>query len=65
MKFAQSESEITKADDENFTNKVDTFLRQTGTRKSLMFTLITSFGVKRNVYSGRVQRQVTLRELIQ
>ena len=65
MKFAQSEYEITKADDENFTNKVDTFLRQTGTRKSLIFTLITSFGVKQNVYSGRVQRQVTLRELIQ
>lgn len=64
MKFAQSEYEITKTDNENITNKVDTFLRQTATRKSLMLTLITSFGVKQNVYSGRIQRQVILHELM-
>ena len=63
MKFARSEYEITKADDEDFENKLEAFLRQTNTRKSLMLTLITSFGIKPNKYSGHVQRQVTMEEL--
>lgn len=63
MKYSQSEYEITRQDDENFGNKLSAFLCQTGTRKSLMLTLITSFGVKPNKYSGHVQRQVTLAEL--
>jgi len=63
MKFARGVYEITKADDADFENKLETFLRQTGTRKSLMLTLITSFGIVTNKYSGRIQRQVTLAEL--
>lgn len=63
MKFTQSEYEITKSDEESFENKLEMFLQQTKTGKSLMFTLITSFGVKQNSYSGRVQRQVTLTDL--
>lgn len=63
MKFAQSEYEITKSDEESFENKLEMFVQQTKTGKSLMFTLITSFGVKQNSYSGRIQRQVTLTDL--
>lgn len=63
IKFAQSEYEITKSDEESFENKLEMFLLQTKTSKSLMLTLITSFGLKQNCYSGRVQRQVTLADL--
>ncbi len=63
MKFAQSEYEITKSDEESFENKLEMFLQQTKTGKSLMLTLITSFGIKQNKYSGRVQRQVALTDL--
>ena len=63
IKFAQSEYEITKSDEESFENKLEMFLRQTKTGKSLMLTLITSFGLKQNCYSSRVQRQVTLADL--
>ncbi len=63
MKFSHSEYEITKADEENFENKIETFIQQTKTRKSLMLTLITSFGIIRNSYSGRIQQQVTLEDL--
>jgi hypothetical protein len=38
-------------------------MRQTKTRKSLMLTLVTSFGLKKNKYSGQVQRLVTLEDL--
>ena len=63
MKFARSEYEITKADDDNFNYKLEVFLQQTNTKKSLMLTLITTFGVAKNKYSGTVQRQVTLADL--
>lgn len=63
MKFARSEYEITKADDENLNHKLEVFLKQTGTKKSLMLTLISSFGIIKNKYSGSVQRQVVLADL--
>ena len=65
MKFSQREYEIEKSDEASFENKLATFLRQTKTSKSLMLTLITSFGIKPNIYSGRVQRQITLADLFQ
>ena len=64
MKFSHSEYEITKSDDEDFENKIESFLRQTKTGKSLMLTLITSFGVKPGKYSGHVQRQLSLDDFI-
>ena len=63
MKFARTEYEITKTDEEDFENKIEAFLNQTKTRKSLMLTLITSFGIKQNKYSGRIQNQITLEDL--
>jgi hypothetical protein len=63
MKFSRSDYEITKSEAEDLDNKLEIFLRQTNTRKSLMLTMITSFGIKPGNYSGRVQVQVTLEDL--
>jgi hypothetical protein len=63
MKFSRGEYEIDRSDDETLSRKIDTFMRQTKTRKSLMLTLVTSFGLKKNKYSGQVQRLVTLGDL--
>ena len=63
MKFSRGEYEIDRSDDETLSRKIDTFMRQTKTRKSLMLTLVTSFGLKKNKYSGQVQRLVTLEDL--
>jgi hypothetical protein len=63
MKFAQSEYEITKSDAENLDNKLNQFISQTKTNKSIMLTMITTFGIARNKYSGSIQRQVSLNEL--
>ena len=43
--------------------RVETFRRQTRTRKGVRVVMITSFGVKRNKYSGNVQSVVTLEDL--
>jgi hypothetical protein len=59
----QLRNDITKSDAEDLDNKLDKFLIQANTRKSLMLTLITSFGIKPGKYSGRVQTQVTLEDL--
>ena len=63
MKFSRSEYEITKSDATELDNKLEAFIRQTNTRKSLMLTLITTFGVKKGKYSGDVQAQLTLDDL--
>ena len=63
MKFSRSPYEITKSDDEDFDNKLAAFLQQTKTTKSLMLTLVTSFGIVQNKYSGHVQNQVTMEDL--
>lgn len=63
MKFSRSEYEITKDDADNFDNKLEAFVRKTKTQKSLMLTLITSFGSVQNKYSSSVQKQVTLADL--
>ena len=63
MKFSRSEYEVTKADSDDFDNKLNRFLEQTRTHKSVMLTLITSFGIKNNKYSGTIQRVVTLSDL--
>ena len=64
MKFSQSEYEMTKAEYENINNRINTFQQQSKTVKSLIFTLITSHGLKQNKWSGHVQRVVTLKDLI-
>lgn len=45
-------------------NKIEAFRRKTNCRKSLVFTMITTYGVKNNnKFSGIVNSQVTLEDL--
>ena len=63
MKYSDGDFTIDKDDDEAFRSRVKVFKETTKTRKSLMFTLVTTVGLKRNKYSGRVQKVVTLDDL--
>ena len=45
-------------------NKIAAFKAATKTKKSLVPTMITTFGVKRNQYSGKVQQEVVLDDLL-
>ena len=63
MKFSKTEYEITKSDCENFEKKIEAFISETNTKKSVMFTMVTSFGLKHNKYSGFVQKELTLDDL--
>ena len=51
------------AEDRKLAERVETFRRQTRTRKGVRVVMITSFGLKRNKYSGNVQSVITLEDL--
>lgn len=63
MKFSNTEYEITKTDAVNLDNKLSRFIDQTKIKKSVMVTMITSFGIRLGKYYGLVQRQLTLDDL--
>ncbi len=63
MKYSINEYVIDKEYETALRNKLDAFRRETGTKKTLLMTMITTFGVRKNIYSGFVQSQVTLEDL--
>ncbi len=63
MKFSQGEFEITKQYDERLRERAELFRTATKTRKALHQTFVTTYGLKKNMYSGNVQSEVVLDDL--
>lgn len=63
MKYSSTQFVISKDYEEKLRNKIAAFREETKTRKSLMLTLVTTYGVKENMHSGCVQSQVLLDDL--
>lgn len=63
MKFSQDEFTIDKDYEQNLRRKISRFIEVSGTKKSIQLTFITTYGVKKNMYSGRVTNQVILSDL--
>ena len=63
MKFSGGEYEIDAAENRRLAERVETFRRQTNTRKGVRIVLVTSYGLKRNKYFGNIQGIVTLDDL--
>ncbi|MBP7554865.1 MAG: ATPase [Chitinophagaceae bacterium] len=64
MKYAESEFVIDKKYSTELENKRTVFKQATGTKKSLFLTMLTTFGLKENEYSGRlVQNSLTMDDL--
>ena len=63
MKFYNGPFEISKEYEEKLQEKIRVFAEETKTRKSLLLTLITSYGLKQNKHSDIVQKQITMDEL--
>jgi predicted AAA+ superfamily ATPase len=64
MKFATDEFVIDKKYAAELDNKVNTFRRETNTKKTLFPTMITTYGVKKNDhYIGRIQGEVIMKDL--
>jgi hypothetical protein len=65
MKYAQKEFVIDKKYDEVLRHKTAAFQEETQTRKSLLLTFVTTYGVKQNSYSGHIQKEVLLEDLFE
>ena len=63
MKFFQDEFVISKDYDERLRRKISRLQEETGGKRNVQVTLVTTFGLKKNMYSSRVQRVVTLEGL--
>ncbi|WP_343523747.1 ATP-binding protein [Pedobacter sp.] len=61
MKFSVAPFEISKSYQKELDNKLKVFQSQTGTRKALFLTMITTYGVKNGTnYPGLVQKELTM-----
>lgn len=63
MKFSVDEFVISKGYDRELRHKMALFAEETGTKKALHLTLVTTYGLKHNEYFGRVQKIVTMDDL--
>ena len=63
MKFAEAPYAISKDYAERLRGRMATFRASTGTTKSLVTTLITTYGVLRGIHSGVAQSEVTMDDL--
>ena len=64
MKFSINEFTIDKKYDMVLRNKIAAFKQETGTRKSVFLTLVTTFGLKQNKYpAGIVQNDIKMNAL--
>jgi len=65
MKFSREEYVMTAQEEELLIRRINTFLKETGTKKSVIVTLVTSYGLKRNSHSDGIQSVVTLDDIFE
>lgn len=63
MKFSIDEFSISKVYEVSLRNKITAITELTKGKKNPQLTLITTYGLKDNIYSGRIQRVVTMDDL--
>lgn len=63
MKYSVDDFLITKSYDKELRHKMSLFTSETNCKKALHLTLVTTYGLKRNEYSGRVQKVITMDDL--
>ena len=65
IKFSLNEFQIDKDYDEKLRNKITVFREATSCKKSIQLTMLTTYGVIKNKYSGIVTNQVLLEDLFE
>jgi len=65
MKFSISSFNIDKKYDAELRNKTGAFKSETGTKKSVFLTMVTTFGLHPNLYSGNVQNDIKMDALFE
>lgn len=63
IEFSGAQFEIKKEYDIKLKNKVEVFRETTKTNKTIQMTMITTYGIKKNMYSNYVGKEITLDDL--
>ncbi len=63
IKFVSNQFEVKKDYDMNLKNKVNVFRETTNTNKTIQLTMITTYGIKRNMYSNYIGKEVLMEDL--
>ena len=63
MKYAKDEYVITREYNNTLRRRYALFTEATKTRKTVHTTIITTFGVKRNMFRGNIQSEITMDDL--
>ena len=63
MKYTNAPYVITEEEDNRIRNRRETFIRETGTKKTVLITMITSYGLAPGGYSDDIQCQLTMADL--
>lgn len=63
IKYSESEFTIDKKYEHELRNKKASLISNTGTNKAVHLTMITTYGLKHNLYSGIIQSEVTMDDL--
>ena len=63
MKYSLHPITLNAKDDQNLQHRRLVFLAETGTRKAIHITMITTYGLEKKGYSGAVQSEITLDDL--
>ncbi len=64
LKFSASEYSIDKTEDEKLRNRKQRFYDETKTKKAVHLTMITTYGLTSNMYSGQVQNTITMNDFL-
>jgi len=63
MKFSKEKFAITAKYEKELNNKIDAFVNETETKKSIHLTFVTTDGVQKNMHSGIVTNEIVLDDL--
>lgn len=63
MKYSKGLYTLDKDEDLNMRTRMEDFTRETETKYGVMPVLVSTYGLKRNIYSGGIQQQVTMDDL--
>ena len=63
MKYSKAEYAITAKEEKDLRNKIAVFEAESRTKKAVHLTMVTTYGIVKNVHSGVVQSEVSLEEL--
>ena len=65
IKYSINEFIIDKSYDMKLRNKIGSFVKATNCKKSVQMVMVTTYGIKKNMYSGSINAEVVLDDLFE